>query len=217
MTVKEGRMKEIYVRFMAEVNADTTEQLLQIVDRAVAGRYDRLNLMLSSPGGHVFYGLSIYNFLRGAPLEVYTYNFGSVDSMSLVVYCAGLRRFSVPHARFLVHGVHFNLEGRFSFDEKQIEEILKGIHIDQENMSRVIADTTGKNLQAVEQDMHNRTTLNAAQAKDYGLVHEVRSELFPVDADFAVVREQRRDNLPPAPSIQAYARYWEIDRLSGGA
>jgi len=37
--------------------------------------------------------------------------------------------------------------------------------------------------------MNARTTLNPQEAKDYGLVHEIKSELFPVGADFSVVGE----------------------------
>jgi hypothetical protein len=37
--------------------------------------------------------------------------------------------------------------------------------------------------------MNNRTTLNAQEAKDYGLIHEIKSELFPLDADLSVIGE----------------------------
>ncbi|MBC8333253.1 MAG: ATP-dependent Clp protease proteolytic subunit, partial [Anaerolineae bacterium] len=89
-------MKDLYIRFLAPVTPNTTDQLFQLIDRAIRNQYQRLHLMLSSPGGSVFHGLTIYNFLRGIPLETYTYNFGSVDSIGVVVYCAGSVRFSVP-------------------------------------------------------------------------------------------------------------------------
>lgn len=208
--------REIYIRFMAPVVPETTDQLFQHVDNAIRNKYERIHLLLSSPGGSVFHGLSIYNFLKGVPTEVLTYNFGTVDSIGIVIFCAGSRRFSVPHARFLIHGVRFNIAGNASFDDKQIEEHLKSLRIDQENIARVIADTTGKPLHKIEEDMNNRTTLNPNQAKDYGLVHEIRSELLPIDAEFVVIRElvQR----PPqqviqvtAPLVQAYTHSIQMD------
>lgn len=191
-------MKEAYVRFMAPVVPQTIDQLMKIIDHKLKEKVDRIHIMISSPGGSVFHGLSVYNLLKGAPIEVYTYNFGSVDSIGVVIFCAGHKRYSVPHARFLIHGVRFNINGNASFDEKQVEEHLKGLKIDQLNIARVIADTTTKPTHKIEEDMNNRTTLNPQEAKDYGLVHEIKSELFPIDADLSVIGEIMH-NHPQAP------------------
>ena len=137
----------------------------------------------------MFHGLSLYNYLKGAPIEIDTYNFGSVDSIGVIIYCAGKKRYSVPHSRFLMHGVKFNSGGPMSVDEKQLEEHLKGLKIDQKNIAKVISDTTGKPLHKVEEDMLNRTTLDPQEAKDYGLVHEIQSVLFPANADMEVIYE----------------------------
>jgi ATP-dependent protease ClpP protease subunit len=207
---------DFYVRFMAPVIPQTTAQLFQVFDHAIQTKVTRLHLMLSSPGGSVFHGLSTYNFLKGVPFETYTYNFGSVDSIGVVIFCAGSRRFSVPHARFLIHGVQFNFQGAASFDEKQLEEHLKGLKIDQENIARVIADTAGHPLHKVESDMNARTTLSPTQAKDYGLVHEIRSQLFPAEAQLAVIGEPLPVQQPTilhatAPASQAHTRSWDLD------
>ena len=121
-----------------------------------------------------FHGLSLYNYLKGLPIEINTFNFGSVDSIGVIIFCAGKKRYSVPHSRFLIHGVKFNINGQISMDEKQIEEYLKGLKIDEQNIARVIADTTGKAMHKIEEDMLNRITLNPQEAKDYGLVHEIQ-------------------------------------------
>lgn len=182
-------MKEAYIRFMAGVDPRTSSDLFQIIDRKIKEKVERLHLMISSPGGSVFHGLSIYNFLKGAPIEVYTYNFGTVDSIGVVIFCSGSKRFSVPHARFLLHGVQANFMGNQSLDEKDLEERLKGLQIDYKNIARVISDTAEKPADKVLDDMNKRTTLNPQEAKDYGLVHEIRSALFPANADLSVVGE----------------------------
>jgi ATP-dependent Clp protease protease subunit len=145
--------------------------------------------MISSPGGSVFHGLSIYNLLKGAPIDVVTYNFGSVDSIGIVIFCAGDKRVSVPHARFLLHGVSMSFQGNQTLDEKDLEERLKGLQIDYQNISKVIAATTGRDSESIVTDMETRTTLNPEQAVEYGLVHEINSALFPAGADLAVVDE----------------------------
>src|SRR4030042_1857489 len=147
-------MSELFIRFMAPVIPQTTVQLFHVLDNATQSKVQRVHLMLSSPGGSVFHGLSVYNFLKGAPIQVYTYNFGSVDSIGVVMYCAGSKRFCVPHARFLIHGVKLNFQGQASFDEFQIHEHLKSLQIDQKNIARVIADNTGKGSDVIEKDMH---------------------------------------------------------------
>lgn len=212
-------MQELYVRFLSPVLPETTDRLFQYVDALLKKKYERLHLMISSPGGSVFHGISIYNFLRGAPFETYTYNFGSVDSIGVVIFSAGARRFSVPHARFLIHGVRFNFQGNASFDEKQLEEHLKSVKIDQQNIARIIADTSGKPMHKVEDDMNSRITLNPQEAKDYGLVHEVKSVLFPMDAELVVIGEPVPQRvLAPvavtAPVAQGFTRSADLDLMT---
>jgi ATP-dependent Clp endopeptidase proteolytic subunit ClpP len=201
---------------MAPVIPQTADKLLQIADKKIQEKTERIHLMISSPGGSVFHGLSLYNFLKGAPIELFTYNFGSVDSIGVVIFCAGDKRFCVPHARFLIHGVRFNISGNASFDEKQIEEHLKSLKIDQHNIARVIADTAQKPAHKVEEDMNNRITLNPNEAKDYGLVHEIKSALFPVDADLSVIGEiigqvQQGPFQVTMPIVQAFTRSKDLD------
>ena len=194
-------MNETYIRFFAPVIPITTDALFRAIDMKVKAKIAKLNILISSPGGSVFHGLSLYNYLKGLPIEINTFNFGSVDSIGVIIFCAGQKRYSVPHSRFLIHGVKFNINGQISMDEKQIEEHLKSLIIDQQNIARVIADTTGKPMHKIEEDMHNRTTLNPNEAKDYGLVHEIKSDLLPLDADLIVIGEPIQQNVIPKQQV----------------
>ena len=183
-------MKEAWIRFMGRVTQQTAYDLLQVVDRKIQEKCERIHIMISSTGGSVFYGISLHNYIKGAPIETYTYNFGSVDSIGVVLFCAGSKRFSVPHARFLIHGVTLNINDKSSgIDEKKLEEYLKGLKIDYQNIARVIADSIKRPASRVEDDMNNRITLNPRDAQNYGLVHEIKSELFPADVDISAVKE----------------------------
>lgn len=210
-------MKEAYIRFMAPVDMNTADKLMKILDQKIKDKYEKIHLMISSPGGSVFHGLSIYNFLKGIPVEINTYNFGSVDSIGVIIFCAGKNRYSVPHARFLMHGVRMNFGGPTSLDEKQLEENLKSLKIDQQNIAKVIADTTMKSVEGVERDMNNRTTLNPIEAKEYGLVHEIKSELLPPNADLSVIGENVQTQLqlpfsvPLMPQGQSYTKSKDLD------
>ncbi len=127
-------------------------------------------------------GLSAYNFLKGIPAEVITHNFGRVDSIAAVLFCTGNKRYSVPHARFLLHGVAASFE-KATFEEKQLEERLKSLQIDMQNIAGVIAATTRKTEKVIFDAMVERTTLNPEQAREFGLVHEIKEELIEPGAD----------------------------------
>jgi len=170
--------KTIYIRFFASVNPDTIEALTKLVQEQLRKKGSRFVLLMSSRGGNVFAGLSGYNFLKGIPAEVVTHNYGSVDSVAAVLFCAGSRRLCVPHARFLLHGIGFDVSAPTRFNEKILDERIKSLRIDRENIASVIADSTGKSLADVEGDMLEGTALNSKQALEYGLVHEIRTELF---------------------------------------
>jgi len=187
---------------MAPVVPETANRLFQIIDSKIQQGCKVIHLLISSQGGSVFHGLSLYNYLKGIPVEIRTYNFGSADSIGVVLYCAGSKRYSVPHARFLMHGVKYNFQGQMSLDEKQLEENLKSLKIDQYNISKVIADTIKtKSTEQVEVDMNLRTTLNPEEAIIYGLVHEIKSELIPANADLSIISEPIQQNIQPIPGM----------------
>lgn len=94
-----------YIKFFAPVMQESINALMQVVDKKLSQGARKMGLLISTPGGDVFQGLSAYNYLKGIPLEITTHNFGSADSIGVVLFCAGSRRLCVPHARFLLHGV----------------------------------------------------------------------------------------------------------------
>jgi ATP-dependent Clp protease protease subunit len=132
------------IKFFAPVMDATINALMQAVDQKLTAGQRDFTILVSSPGGSVFHGLSAYNYLKGLPADISTHNFGSVDSIGVILYSAGRRRFCVPQARFLLHGVSAGFPQGANLEEKQLEERLKGLKIDIENIARVVAANTGK-------------------------------------------------------------------------
>ncbi len=174
-------VKTCYVKFFAPVNAASANQLMTVIDQKVAAGYERIVLLLSTPGGTVLHGLSLHNYLAGIPVLVETHNFGSVDSIGVVIFSAGSHRYSAPDARFLMHPVSLQMNGTFELDK--LEEQLKGMRIDTENIAATIARATGKQEEDLMGVIRRRTTLSPEEAMDFGLVHEIRKELFPRGAE----------------------------------
>lgn len=183
------------IKFLAPVIDVTTNQLMEIVDQKMRQGQRQFILLISCPGGSVFHGLSSYNYLKGLPAEITTHNFGSVDSIGVILFCGGSKRVSVPQARFLLHSVTSNFQQNMSLEEKQLEERLKSLRIDTENIAKVISTTTGKPVGDVTTAMQDRTTLNPEEAIEWGLVHEIKVDLFPAGAE--VISIQFQQPMPP--------------------
>jgi ATP-dependent protease ClpP protease subunit len=185
-------MKPVVIRFFAPVIDATVNALMNAVDQKMKQGTKDFIILISSPGGSVIHGLSAYNYLKGLPASITTHNFGSVDSIGIVIYCAGSRRLSVPQARFLFHGVNVQFRGEQNLEEKVLEERLKGLRIDMENIAKVIAANTGKNAKAITDAMIERTTLNPEEAQSWGLVHEIKSELFEAGSEVISIQAQQQ-------------------------
>ena len=97
----------------------------------------------------------------------------------------------MPQARFLLHGVSAGF-GNERLEEPQLEERLKGLRIDIENIAKVIAENTGKTVDDIAKAMLERTTLNPDEAKSWGLVHDIKSELFEPGSEVISIQHQEQ-------------------------
>lgn len=183
--------RTVVIKFFAPVIDVTINTLMNAIDKKMKQGVNDFIILISSPGGSVFHGLSAYNYLKGIPAQITTHNFGSVDSIGVVLYCGGEKRLSVPQARFLLHGVSANFNRRTSLEEKQLEERLKGLKIDLKNIANVIAANTGKDIEEITDAMIERTTLDPDEAKDWNLVHEIKSELFNIGDEVISIQFQQ--------------------------
>ena len=196
-------MKPVVIRFFAPVMDATVNALMSAVDQRMKQGTRDFIILVSSPGGSVVHGLSAYNYLKGLPASITTHNFGSVDSIGIVIYCAGTKRLSVPQARFLFHGVNVQFRGEQNLDEKLLEERLGGLRIDVENIAGVIAANTGKSTKEITDAMIERMVLNPEQAQSWGLVHEIKSELFEAGSEvIAIQAQQQPPQHPPQNAPQ---------------
>jgi ATP-dependent Clp protease, protease subunit len=191
---------ETYIKFYAQVNQHTVIQLQRYIEQALLQGMKTLHLLLSTPGGSVHDGISVYNLLKGLPIVVNTYNFGSVDSIGVVIFCAGTNRYSVPHARFLLHPVAMQVMAPQTLDEPSIEEKLKLVKADQSNIAKVISSTINKPVDEVQKLIHGRTTLEPEKALEKGLVTEIKSSLVPAGVPLISVYDNQISQ-PGMPGI----------------
>src|SRR5438046_1873053 len=79
----------VYINFSAEITPLPTETLLANVANLVNQRVPHIYLLLSTPGGSVMHGMTIYNVLRGLPCDLTIHNVGNVDSIGNAIFLAG--------------------------------------------------------------------------------------------------------------------------------
>lgn len=197
--------KPTVLKFFAPVLEETVYALINTVDEKIRQGAREFTLLISSPGGDAFYGLSAYNYLKGLPVTFTTHNFGTVDSIAIVLYCVGSRRLCAPQAQFLLHGVSATFEQGVSLEEGQLEERLKEMRIDAQNIAKVIAVNTSRHVQEVATAMQIRTAFTPDEALAWGLVHEIKTELFEIGSEVISIQWQRgrdkeeTENHPPCP------------------
>lgn len=178
----------VYIRFFTGINEKSIMTLINTIEQKLKAGTTKFVILISSGGGSTFHGISAYNFLKGIPAEVETHNFGSAMSVALALFCAGNKRYSAPHATFLLHGAQVNFPQGAGLEEKQLEERLKGLKLDMENMAGIIAANTGKSEKEIMEAMFNRTTLNPEEALEFGLVHEIKEPLFESGAEIIPIQ-----------------------------
>jgi ATP-dependent Clp protease protease subunit len=161
------------------VSQMTIPPLMQAVTERVSKGARSLLLGISSPGGNIYWGVTAYNFLRGLGVEVTTHNFGQVDSIAAVIFCAGDRRLSVTQSRFVIHGVATTFQGTDpSIAEKVLKSTLAGLEKDRDTIASILASRTGTPFETVKQNMLDEIILTADDAVRYGFVHEIKDEVF---------------------------------------
>jgi ATP-dependent protease ClpP protease subunit len=168
-----------FVSFAAEIVPQTTEALMRAMADFVNQGFREIHLLLSTPGGSVMHGITLYNVLRGLPVTLVTHNVGNVDSIGAVIYLAGERRYACPQATFMLHGVAFGTNGPAQFFERNLRERLLAVQKDQERIKAIYSDRGGIDPEVAEQFFLGESNITAADAVTRGLAHEVRAVQIP--------------------------------------
>jgi ATP-dependent Clp protease protease subunit len=168
-----------YVSFSAEVNPSTTEGLITVATQLCNQGATEINLLLSTPGGSVMHGITLYNVLRALPLKLITHNTGNVDSIGNVIFLAGAERYASPHSTFMFHGVGFDLNGQLRLEDKFLREKLDAIAADHGRIGAIISQNTTLQENEVVSLFAEARTKDAAWAAGIGMVHAVRELNIP--------------------------------------
>lgn len=168
-----------YLSFSAEINPTTTEHLINLAGALANQGATEVHLMLSTPGGSVMHGFTLYNVLRSLPFRLITHNTGNVDSIGNVIFLAGIERLACPHSTFMFHGVGFDLNGALRLEEKILRERLDSIAADHRRIGAVINQHSTLSERQVVKLFAEARTKDADWAQRVGIVHAVREPQVP--------------------------------------
>ena len=147
--------------------ADVTRRLIALD----ADSADPIDVLVSSPGGHLESGDTIHDVLRFITAPVNMIGTGWVGSAATHLFLAAPRerRYCLPNTRFLIHQPSGGTGGPASDIAIQAQEIVKA----RERIARTIARETGRPLEAVLLDIERDRWLSADEAVGYGLVSRI--------------------------------------------
>jgi ATP-dependent Clp protease protease subunit len=131
-------------------------------------------LYINSPGGSVTAGLAIYDTMQYVRCPVQTICLGQAASMAAVLLASGAKgkRFSLPHARIMIHQVSSGAQGQASDIEIHARETLRL----KSKLNEILAKHTGQTPDKIHKDSDRDYFMGAGEAKEYGLVDEVMSQ-----------------------------------------
>ncbi len=132
-----------------------------------------IHLYINSPGGVVTAGLAIYDTMQLIRPDVQTICVGQAASIAAVLLAAGTngKRFALPNSRILIHQPWGGAQGQASDIAIQAKEILRM----KDRINEILAVHTKQGVQKLVSDTDRDFIMDAAQAKEYGIVDQVIS------------------------------------------
>jgi ATP-dependent Clp protease, protease subunit len=132
-----------------------------------------ISLYINSPGGSITAGMAIYDTMQFIRPDVSTICIGQAASMGALLLAAGKKgkRFALPNSRVLIHqpSIHGGVSGQATDIDIQAREILRLREITNE----ILVNHTGQPLERIQRDVERDFIMNAAQAREYGIVDQI--------------------------------------------
>jgi len=117
--------------------------------------------------------MAIYDTMQLVRPDVQTICVGQAASMGAVLLAAGTngKRFALPNSRILIHQPWGGAQGQASDIAIQAKEILRI----KDRINQILSFHTKQSLEKIANDADRDYIMDAAQAREYGIVDQVIS------------------------------------------
>ena len=138
-------------------------------------------LYINSPGGSVTAGMGIFDTMQYIKSDVSTICVGMAASMGAFLLAAGAKgkRFALPNSTIMIHQPLGGMQGQASDMKIHAEYILKV----KEKLNKILSERTGKSFEQIEKDTDRDNFLSADEAKAYGLIDGVMSNISEISKE----------------------------------
>ena len=128
-------------------------------------------LYVNTPGGQVSSGMAVYDTMQYIKPDVQTICIGQAASMGALLLAAGAngKRFSLPHARIMIHQPSGGFQGQHTDIEIQAKEITRIREI----LDKIIATHSGQDPKKVRKDTERDHYMTGEEALKYGLIDKL--------------------------------------------
>ena len=128
-------------------------------------------LYINSPGGHVSAGLAIYDTMQYVRCDCATICMGQASSMGAFLLGAGTKgkRYSLPHARIMIHQPLGGFQGQATDIDIHAKEILRT----RDKLNELWTVHTGQDIKQIKEDTERDYFMSPAEAANYGIIDEV--------------------------------------------
>ena len=164
-------LKNRTLTLFGEVNQEVSRRMAEKLLMLSFESDDPITLYISSPGGHVESGDTVYDMIQYIKPVVRTVGTGWVGSIATHIYLAAEKenRYSLPNTRYLIHQPSGGFGGDASDIEIHAREMLKT----RERINQVIADRTGQSVEKITEDTRRDYWMSAEESVEYGLVGKI--------------------------------------------
>lgn len=173
-SVSERLLQERIVVLGSEVNDEVANRITaQLLLLSAEDSESEIRFYINSPGGSVTAGFAIYDTMQLIEPDVSTYAMGLAASMGQFLLSSGTpgKRYSLPHARILMHQPSAGVGGTASDIAIQAEVFGKW----KQELARITAEQTGQTVEQIIADGDRDRWFTAEEAREYGFVDHVLS------------------------------------------
>lgn len=178
-TIQISGKNPICISFSAFVYPQTASVFLAAITNSVNKGHEEIHVLLSTPGGNVSDGITIYNTIRALPVPVVMYNVGNVNSIGNVVFQSGKRKVAAPSSSFMFHGVGFDIHKETRMELKELQEKVASLKNDQSLISDIMVKHTKLSADDVDELFLNMAFVGAQDALKRGITDEVTEINLP--------------------------------------
>jgi ATP-dependent protease ClpP protease subunit len=170
------------VHFIGPINHSSAATVRNLCLQALQSGASEIELHLSTEGGNMTAGFALYYFLKSLPLPLTTYNIGSVESIGVVIFLAGEKRYACPGTRFLVHPLHWGFGNLAAADHSRITEWRECLDFDAERYACIFEEATRGGTVPGDIRTHlfgNARIFDANEALEAGIIHKAVQARLP--------------------------------------